>query len=112
MELAPSSVLPFDQYVTGITMPGNSGEIIHHEGIIEAYYLCGETQKANEILEEHYQTLLSDLQYYNAMKNHHRSSIQRENSEARFQIEEMKNLLEIYGQNELMLKLGLSDFGS
>lgn len=112
MDLAPSRVLPFDQYVTGITMPGNDGEIIHHEGIIEAYYLCGETQKANEILEEHYRTLLSKLQYYNDMKSHHKSSIQRESNEARFQVEEMKNLLQVYGQEDLMLKLGLSGSGS
>ena len=112
MKLAPSRVLPFDQYVTGITMPGNEGGIIHHEGIIEAYYLCGETQKANEILQEHYNRLTSDIQYYSAMKSHHRSSINREINEARFQMEEMKNLLQTFGQDELLLKLGISGFGS
>ena len=112
MELAPSRVLPFDQYVTGITMPGNDGDIIHHEGIIEAYYLCGESEKANEIVLEHYNTLISDLQYYNAMKSHHRSSIPREINEARFQMEEMKNLLQTFGQDELLLKLGITGFGS
>jgi len=112
MELAPSRVLPFDQYVTGITMPGRDGEIIHHEGLIGAYYLCGETEKANEILVEHYSTLESKLQYFNAMKARHRSSIQRETNEVMFQLEEMKNLLQTFGQEELLLKLGISDFGS
>jgi hypothetical protein len=112
MELAPSRVLPFDQYITGITMPGRDGEIIHHEGLIEAYYLCGETEKANEILLEHYSTLGSKLQYFNAMKARHRSSIQREINEVMFQLEEMKNLLQTYGQEELLLQLGISGFDS
>jgi hypothetical protein len=112
MELAPSRVLPFDQYVTGITIPGQEGEIIHHEGIIEAYYLCGESQKANRILEEHYHQLNSELQYYNAMKSRHRSSIRREINQALFELEELKNLLQVYGQDELLLQLGASGFGS
>jgi hypothetical protein len=112
MELAPSRVLPFDQYVTGITMPGNDGGIIHHEGIIEAYYLCGETRKANDIVLEHYNTLTREIQYYSDMKNRHRSSINREINEARFQIEELKNLLQTFGQDELLLKLGITGFGS
>ena len=50
-------MLPFDQYITGITLPDREGGVIHHEGIIEAYYLCGEAEKANAILQEHYQNL-------------------------------------------------------
>ena len=112
MELAPSRVLPYDQYITGITLPARDGEVIHHEGIIEAYYLCEEFEKANEILQEHYGTLSSELQYFNAMNARHRSSIQREINERLFQLEELKNLLRIYGQEEILLKLGISDFGS
>jgi len=112
MELAPSRVLPFDQYITGITIPGSEGEVIHHEGIIEAYYLCGEFEKANEILQEHYSTVSSELQYFNVMKARDRSSIQREINERMFQLEEMKNLLRIFGQDELLLEMGISDFGS
>jgi hypothetical protein len=112
MEYAPSRVLPFDQYVTGITIPGQDESIIHHEGVIEAYYLCGEIEKANEILLEYYNTLSSDLQYYNGMKSRHRSSIRRENNEAMFQLEEMKSLLQTFGQEELLLKLGITGFGS
>jgi len=112
MELAPSRVLPFDQYVTGITMPKKDGGIIHHEGIIEAYYLCGETGKANQILTEHYQNLSKEILYYNAMKPRHRSSIQREINEAMFQLEELKILLENFQQEDLMLELGISDFDS
>jgi len=106
MELAPSSVLPYDQYVSGITMPDRNGGLIHHEGIVEAYYLCGETEKANAILREHHETLSDEFQYHNAMKPRHRSSIQRETNEIMFQLEELRLLLQKYNQHDLMLELG------
>jgi len=112
MELAPSRVLPYDQFVTGITMPNRDGGVIHHEGIIEAYYLCAEAEKANLILSEHYQNLSKEVSYYNAMKARHRSSIQREINEAMFQMEELRILLQNYQQEDLLLELGISGFGS
>ncbi|MCK5137568.1 MAG: DUF2723 domain-containing protein [Bacteroidales bacterium] len=108
MELAPANVLPFDQYITGITMPDREGGIIHHEGIIEVYYLCGEMEKGNRILSEHYKTLVREYNYYNSMKSRHKSSIPREINEVLFQIEEMKLLLQRFNQNELMLELGIT----
>jgi len=112
MELSPSRVLPFDQYITGITLPTKEGGVIHHEGIIEAYYLCGEVEKANTVLEEHYQNLAEKVRYFNAMKPRHSSSIQREINEVMYQMEELKILLQNFEQEELRLKLGISDFGS
>jgi hypothetical protein len=112
MELAPSRVLPFDQYITGITMPSGDGGIIHHEGVIEAYYLCGETEKANDILLEHYQNLADEALYFNAMKPRHKSSIQRETNEALYQMEELRILLQNFKQEELLLELGITGFGS
>jgi len=112
MELAPSRVLPYDQYISGITIPDGDGGAIHHEGIIEAYYLCDETEKANAILTEHYQNLSEQLIYFRAMKPRHSSSIQREINECMFQMEELRILLENYKQEELLMELGLSDFGS
>jgi hypothetical protein len=112
MELAPSRVLPYDQYITGITMPTREGGVIHHEGIIEAYYLCGEAEKANSILSEHYQNLSNEVIYYNAMKARHRSSISREVNEAMYQMEELRILLENFQQEELLVELGISAFGS
>jgi hypothetical protein len=112
MELAPSNVLPFDQYVTGITLPNGQGGTIHHEGLIEAYYLCGEHEKANAILKEYYDQLIDEYSYFNAMKPRHKNSIQREMNEVLFQLEEMNILMEQYGQEELMMELGLSLEGS
>ena len=106
MELAPSRVLPYDQYVSGITLPDRNGGLIHHEGIVEAYYLCGETEKANAILREHHENLSDEFQYHNAMKPRHRSSIQRETNEIMFQLEELRLLLQKYNQHDLMLELG------
>jgi len=109
MDLAPSHVLPFDQYITGITLPDRQGGIIHYEGIVEGYYLCGEMEKANAILREHYINLAAEYNYYNGMKSRHKSSIQREISEVRYQLEELKILLQKYNQQDLMLELGVSN---
>ena len=112
MELAPARVLPYDQYVSGLTFPTGDGGTIHHEGIIEAYYLCGETEKANQILSEYYRNLRDEWNYYTSLKPRHQSSIQQEISETMYQMEEMKSLLEHFQQTDLMLELGISDFGS
>ncbi len=108
MDLAPSHVLPFDQYVTGLTLPDRKGGVVHYEGIIEAYYLCGETEKANHILKEHYENVASEFSYYSAMKPRHSSSIQREINEALYSMEELKLLLKRFGQEELQLELGIA----
>jgi len=112
MELAPSRVLPFDQYVSGITIPDRQGGVVHYEGLIEAYYLCGEMEKGNDILREYYLTLAGDVQYFNAMHARHRSSIQRDINEALFQMEELQNLLVAYQQTDLLLELGINAPGS
>ena len=107
MELAPSRVLPYDQYVTGITLPDGNGGTIHHEGIIEAYYLCGETDKANTLLKEYYNQLVDDYTYYNSLKSRHKVSIRQEMNEVLYQLEEMNILMQQFGQGDLMIELGL-----
>jgi len=107
LELAPSHVLPYDQYVSGITIPDGKGGLIHHEGVIEAYYLSGETDKANAVLKEHYTNLSEKYLYYNSMKPRHKASIKRETNELLFQMEELRNLLQQYNQSDLLLELGL-----
>ncbi len=108
MDLSPSHVLPFDQYITGITLPDRQGGVIHYEGIIEAYYMCGEMEKGNAILREHHDNLVSEFSYFNGMKPRHKSSIQREINEVMFQIEELRILLQNYNQQDLMLELGVA----
>jgi hypothetical protein len=109
MELAPSRVLPYDQYVSGITIPGRAtGDLIHHEGVIEAFYLCGEMDKANTILREHYNTLSDEFHYLNSMRPRHKASIQRETNELLFQMQELRFLLQKFDQPELMMQLGIT----
>ncbi len=107
MDLAPSRVLPYDQYVSGITIPDRQGGMIHYEGVIEAYYLCGEMDKANAILREHYTTLSEEYLYLNSMKARHKNSIQREINELLFQMEELSILLQKFKQSDLILELGM-----
>jgi hypothetical protein len=111
MELAPSRVLPFDEFVSGITIPDGQGGLIHLEGIIEAYYLCGEMEKGNNILREHYQNLSDELLFMNSMKPRHQASLQREINEVLFQMEQMNILVQQYGQTDLMMELGITSPG-
>lgn len=108
MELAPARVLPFDQYVSGITIPDREGGVIHYEGVIEVYYMCGETEKANAILKEHYTSLSEKYLYLSSMKQQHQNSIQREINEVIFQMEELSILLQKFEQKDLILELGLA----
>lgn len=106
MELAPHKVLPYDRYIAGLTFPQRNGNTIHHEGIIEAYYMCGEFEKANTILKEYFNILNQQLAYFNSLKQKERKSVEQETYEAMAQIEELRGLLRTYGQNDLMLELG------
>ena len=71
--------------------------------------MCGEIEKANGILKEHYESLSSEFSYYDAMKPRHSSSIQREINDALYQMEELKLLLQRFRQNDLMLELGIAN---
>jgi hypothetical protein len=112
MDLAPSHVLPFDQYVSGLTIPDSRGGTVHYEGIIEAYYLCGAFEKGNAILREYFNTLKDEYRYFNSMKARQQSSIQREISERLYQIEELRNLIIQYRQTDLLKELDISVFDS
>lgn len=96
-ELTPWKVLPYDQYITGITLPGPGGEYIRHEGLVEAYYLCGEKEKAEAISAEFLEQLEAELAYYSAMKPRHRRGISRDISDVRYKIETLQGLKSIYG---------------
>ena len=107
MELAPHEVLPYDRYVAGITFPDGQGGQTHHEGIIEAYYMCGETDKANAILREYYGILSEEISFFNSLKQKRRSNVEQDWYEVMAQVEELRMLLEKYGQKDLMLELGI-----
>jgi len=107
MELAPHHVVPFDRYVAGLTFPQRNGNTIHHEGIIEAYYMCGETEKANALLEEYFAILNQQMAYFNSLKPKDRQTVQQDLYESMAQVEELRVLLVNFGQQDLLLELGL-----
>jgi len=105
MELAPHSVLPYDQYVAGLTFP-QGDRTVHHEGIIEVYYMCGETEKANALLTEYFDILNQRMVYFNSLKPKIRASVEQEQYETMAQLEELRMLLSKFGQNDKLLELG------
>jgi len=107
MELAPHHVLPYDNYIAGITFPQRDGMDIHHEGIIEAYYMCGETEKANNLLTEYYDILTQQMTYFNSLSTSDKNSVQQDMYQSMAQIEELRNLLRTFDQEELMIELGI-----
>jgi hypothetical protein len=107
MELSPNNVLPYDRYVAGLTFPQRNGNTVHHEGIIEAYYMCGEDEKANSILEEYSDILNQQLSFFNSLKAKDRKSVEQELYETMAQMEELRVLLRNYGKKDSLLDLGL-----
>lgn len=103
MELAPNSVLPYDYYVSGLSYPDGKGNVVEQEGLIEAYYKCGATEKANEILLEYSQILMQDLEYYQNLKPRFRERFTTEYYQSRGLYERLLSLVEKYGQEEILM---------
>lgn len=99
MELAPHRVLPYDRYIAGLTFPQRDGRTIHHEGIIEAYYMCGEFEKANAISKEYSGILEQQLNYFNSLKAEDRNSVEQEFYETMAQMEELRLLQATYNKD-------------
>ncbi|MFZ5940505.1 MAG: protein O-mannosyl-transferase family [Bacteroidota bacterium] len=107
MELAPKNKLPYDRNIGGITFPDDKGGFVHHEGIIEAYYLCGQTEKANALLRDYYNDLAQEFSFYNSLKPRLQYTVQQESYNVLSQMEELKMLITAYHQDDLALELGL-----
>jgi len=108
MELAPHDVLPYDRYVAGITFPSGENSTVHHEGIIEAYYIIGEKEKARKILDEYMEILNEQVEYFNSLKQSRLATVQQDWYEAMAQTEELRMLLRMYENEDVdLLDLGL-----
>ncbi len=108
MELSPNDVLPYDRFVAGLTFPDGNGNTIHHEGIIEAYFKCGETKEANKILVEYNLILDERLNYYKSLNRRLFENVQQDWYEVMAQIEELQALVRKYGSNSGdLLELGM-----
>lgn len=106
MELSPHKVLPYDRYIAGLTFGQRNGTTIHHEGIIEAYYMCGETEKANSILNEYFDILSEQMTFYNSLKKKEQQGMEQDIYETMAQLEELRLLLVNYDQRDKLLELG------
>mgnify|MGYP006284486983 CR=1 FL=1 len=104
MELAPHRVLPYDQYVGGLTFPQRNGKTIHHEGIIEAYFMCGENEKANALMNDYERILNERMVYFSSLKPRYRQLVEQDEYEARSQLEELRILRSQYGQEETLFE--------
>lgn len=108
MELAPHKVMPFDRFVAGLTFPDRSGKTIHHPGIIEAYFMCGENEKANGIMSQYNDILNEEVGFFRSLNQDHFESVQQDWYEVMAQIEELKLLQQKYGnENQDLLDLSL-----
>jgi hypothetical protein len=106
MDLAPHKVLPFDRYIAGLTFPQRNGNTVHHEGIIEAYYICGEKEKASSLLKEYFEILNQQLAYFNSLNPKDRKSVEPDMYETMAQMEELRVLIQTYGNKDELLELG------
>ena len=79
---------------------------MHHEGIIEVYYMCGETEKANALLTEYFDILNQRMVYFNSLKPKIRATVEQDQYETMAQLEELRMLLGKFGQNDKLLELG------
>ncbi len=101
MELAPNSQLPYDYYVSGISYPGRDSTVIHQTGIIEAYYQCGATGKANSILLQYAGILRQDLEYYNSLSPRFKNRFADIFYQSQGIYEELVRLAKKYGQDDV-----------
>jgi hypothetical protein len=110
MELAPNKYLPYDEYISGATYSrGKGNEELHYPGIIEMYYECGEFDKANRILLEHFGILKQDIDYYNSLKKLYKPRFESLMYESRSYINELVSLALKYDQKEVLRQLGLKN---
>ncbi len=101
MELSPNEKIPYDYYVSGITYPGQGGKAIHQPGVIEAYYECGATDKANDLLLKFAGILQQDIIYNNSLSPRFRKQFEQEYYKSQGMYQELKSLAEKYGQKDI-----------
>ncbi len=107
MELSPHKAVPFDRFIAGLTFPDGKGNTVHHAGVIEAYYMCGEQEKANALLREYNDILTERRVYFKSLSQKHFANIEQDWYEVMAQLEELQSLLRQYGSGEGLLELGL-----
>jgi tetratricopeptide (TPR) repeat protein len=98
MELAPHHKVPYDYFISGITLPGKEDAMVRHTGIIEAYFKCGAIEKANKLIQEYSSILQQDMVYYNSLEERFRRRFHNEAIQSQNIYQEMLDLAELYGE--------------
>ena len=106
MELAPNSKVPYDHFISGIRYSDDQNKApIHYSGIIEAYYKCGEFEKANSILLEYATILQQNIQYYQSLGERFRRRFENEAFQSQSLYNELIFLADSYKQNEALSQI-------
>ena len=75
--------------------------VIHQTGIIESYYQCGATEKANKILIEYADILKQDLEYYGSLSQRFKNRFANEFYQSQGIYEELVRLAKAYDQKAI-----------
>jgi len=103
MKLAPDKILPFDEFISGITYSiGKDKKTIHYPGIVELYYKCNEFDKGNTLLLEYFKILKQDIVNYSSLREFHKIRFEYEMQQSRALINELLLLLKKYDQEEII----------
>jgi hypothetical protein len=106
MYLAPNNKVPYDHFISGLTYSeSQSKKPVHYSGVIEAYYKCGETQKANSILLEYAGILQQYLVYYQSLSERYKRRFENEAYQSQSLYNELINLAELYKQDKILQQL-------
>jgi tetratricopeptide (TPR) repeat protein len=106
MELAPNDKLPYDHFISGITYNDRQNKAPrHYSGVIEAYYKCGDFEKANKIILEFAEILQQDLQYYQSLDERFKSRFENEAYQSQSMYNELVYLADVYRQEEVLRQI-------
>jgi hypothetical protein len=106
MELAPLNKVPYDHFISGITYKENENKApIHYSGIVEAYYKCGEFEKANALLLQYAHILEQDIDYYKSLGSRFKPRFENEAYQSENLYKGLKYLADVYRQEQVLTQL-------
>ncbi len=106
MDLAPHYKVPYDHFISGVTYSEGQGKTpVHYSGVIEAYYKCGQFEKANAILMDFVQILQQDLQYYQSLGTRFKKRFENEAYQSQSLYNELVYLADLYKQESVLSQI-------
>jgi len=106
MDLAPHNKVPYDHFISGVTYSEGQGKTpVHYSGVIEAYYKCGQFDKANAILMDFVQILQQDIQYYQSLGARFKKRFENEAYQSQSLYNELIYLADLYKQESVLSQI-------